>query len=117
MVGLRTGLFDPFIEIDLPWADRRDGKVRVSWAIGEKRMRDMEAWVGDEKVVLMQHLMLGMNAHAMGIRHDLILGEGNSFIRDVKAGIDDYLSATSDPRQVPIASASYCTEHIFFKEC
>ena len=32
--------------------------------------------------------MLGMNAHALGIRHDLILGEGNRFMRDVKAGID-----------------------------
>ncbi|MGZ5474117.1 MAG: knotted carbamoyltransferase YgeW, partial [Thermoanaerobaculia bacterium] len=31
--------------------------------------------------------MLGMNAHALGIRHDLILGEGNTFMRGVKAGI------------------------------
>ena len=35
--------------------------------------------------------MLGMNAHALGVRHDLILGEGNAFMRDVKRGIDDYL--------------------------
>ena len=33
--------------------------------------------------------MLGMNAHALGVRHDLILGEGNSFMRDVQRGIDD----------------------------
>ena len=39
--------------------------------------------------------MLGMNAHALGIRHDLILGEGNRFMRDVKAGIDGYLISTS----------------------
>ena len=26
---MRTSLFDPFTEIDLPLADRRDGKVRV----------------------------------------------------------------------------------------
>jgi phosphoribosylaminoimidazole-succinocarboxamide synthase len=31
---MRTSLFDPFVEIDLPLADRRDGKVRVSWSCG-----------------------------------------------------------------------------------
>ncbi len=31
---MRTGLFEPFVEIELPLADRRDGKVRVSWAVG-----------------------------------------------------------------------------------
>src|ERR1051326_994839 len=36
--------------------------------------------------------MLGMNAHALGIRHDLILGEGNRFMGAVKQGIDDYLA-------------------------
>lgn len=31
---MRAGSFAPFIEIDLPLADRRDGKVRHSWACG-----------------------------------------------------------------------------------
>ena len=43
--------------------------------------------------------MLGMNSHALGVRHDLIIGEGNRFMRDVKQGIDDYLAATKDPRR------------------
>jgi phosphoribosylaminoimidazole-succinocarboxamide synthase len=34
---VRTSLFEPFTEIDLPLLDRRDGKVRVSWAIGDDR--------------------------------------------------------------------------------
>jgi phosphoribosylaminoimidazole-succinocarboxamide synthase len=34
---MRTSLFDPFMEIDLPLDDRRDGKIRASWAIGEGR--------------------------------------------------------------------------------
>ena len=34
---MRSGLFDPFIEIDLPLQDRRDGKVRVSWSIDDER--------------------------------------------------------------------------------
>ena len=29
--------------------------------------------------------MLGMNAHALGVRHDLILGEGNRFMRERQA--------------------------------
>ena len=34
---MRTSLFEPFTEIDLPLPDRRDGKVRASWAIGRDR--------------------------------------------------------------------------------
>jgi knotted carbamoyltransferase YgeW len=55
--------------------------------------------------------MLGMNAHALGVRHDLILGEGNSFMRDVKQGIDDYLAATRDPRVVPVVNLQCDVDH------
>ena len=55
--------------------------------------------------------MLGMNAHALGIRHDLILGEGNRFMRDVKKGIDDYLAATGDRRVVPIVNLQCDVDH------
>jgi len=55
--------------------------------------------------------MLGMNAHAMGIRHDLILGEGNAFMRDVQKGIDDYLDATGNPRKVPIVNLQCDIDH------
>ena len=55
--------------------------------------------------------MLGMNAHAMGIRHDLILGEGNAFMRDAKKGIDDYLAATGDSRVVPIVNLQCDIDH------
>lgn len=33
---MRTSLFEPFMEIDLPLADRRDGKVRASWSVGDE---------------------------------------------------------------------------------
>lgn len=55
--------------------------------------------------------MLGMNSHAMGIRHDLILGEGNAFMRDVKKGIDDYLEATDDARKVPVVNLQCDIDH------
>ena len=55
--------------------------------------------------------MLGMNAHALGIRHDLILGEGNRFMRDVKRGIDAYLAATGQHRVVPIVNLQCDVDH------
>ena len=55
--------------------------------------------------------MLGMNAHALGIRHDLILGEGNRFMRDAKQGIDDYLAATGDDRVVPVVNLQCDVDH------
>ncbi len=55
--------------------------------------------------------MLGMNAHALGVRHDLILGEGNSFMRNVKKGIDGYLAATGDKRHVPVVNLQCDVDH------
>jgi knotted carbamoyltransferase YgeW len=55
--------------------------------------------------------MLGMNAHAMGVRHDLILGEGQSFMRELKQGIDEYLAATGDRRAVPIVNLQCDVDH------
>ena len=55
--------------------------------------------------------MLGMNAHALGVRHDLILGEGNAFMRDVERGIGDYLAATGDARSVPIVNLQCDVDH------
>ena len=55
--------------------------------------------------------MLGMNAHALGVRHDLILGEGNAFMRDVQRGIDGYLAATGDARVVPIVNLQCDIDH------
>jgi ornithine carbamoyltransferase len=55
--------------------------------------------------------MLGMNAHALGVRHDKILGEGNTFIAAVQRGIDDYLAATDDRRKVPIVNLQCDIDH------
>ena len=46
--------------------------------------------------------MLGMNAHALGISHDLILGEGQPFMRQAKEGVDLYLDALGSKRAVPV---------------
>jgi phosphoribosylaminoimidazole-succinocarboxamide synthase len=34
---MRASLFEPFTAIDLPLGDRRDGKVRTSWACGDEQ--------------------------------------------------------------------------------
>ena len=34
---MRISLFEPFMEADLPLPDRRDGKVRTSWSLGDQR--------------------------------------------------------------------------------
>ncbi len=55
--------------------------------------------------------MLGMNAHALGIRHDLILGEGTGFMREVERGIDEYLEATGAERTVPVINLQCDLDH------
>jgi len=55
--------------------------------------------------------MLGMNSHALGIRHDLILDEGNRFMREVKQGIDAYLAASRQSRAVPIVNLQCDIDH------
>jgi knotted carbamoyltransferase YgeW len=55
--------------------------------------------------------MLGMNAHALGIRHDLILGEGNRFMRDAMKGIEAYLRSRGDDRVVPIVNLQCDIDH------
>ncbi len=55
--------------------------------------------------------MLGMNAHALGIRHDLILGEGNAFMREMLRGITEYLEATEQKRTVPAVNLQCDIDH------
>jgi len=55
--------------------------------------------------------MLGMNAHALGVRHDTILGAGNSFMRDIKSGIDMYLEKTNQDRKVPVVNLQCDIDH------
>ncbi len=83
---------------ELAWAVFFDQSTRTksAWAGAAARL-GMAPVIVDGSSTQVSHgetavetgAMLGMNAHAMGIRHDLILGEGNTFIRDVKQGIDD----------------------------
>ena len=55
--------------------------------------------------------MLGMNAHALGIRHDLILGEGNRFMRDATDGLRRYHAELGIDRPVPTINLQCDVDH------
>ncbi len=116
----RSGVPLPLLANQLAWAVFFDQSTRTksAWAGAAARL-GMQPVIVDGSSTQVSHgetaeetgAMLGMNAHAMGIRHDLILGEGNVFIRDIKRGIDDYLAATTDPRAVPVVNLQCDVDH------
>ncbi len=116
----RSGVPLPLLANQLAWAVFFDQSTRTksAWAGAAARL-GMQPVIVDGSSTQVSHgetaeetgAMLGMNAHAMGIRHDLILGEGNIFIRDIKRGIDDYLAATTDPRAVPVVNLQCDVDH------
>jgi knotted carbamoyltransferase YgeW len=116
----RRGVGVPLCPDELAWAVFFDQSTRTksAWAGAAARL-GMQPVIVDGSSTQVSHgetaaetgAMLGMNAHAMGIRHDLILGEGNAFIRDVQRGIDDYLAATEATRHVPIVNLQCDVDH------
>ena len=106
----RAGIKTPLLPEELAYAVFFDNSTRTksAWAGAAARL-GMQPVIVDGSSTQVAHgetasetgAMLGMNAHALGVRHDLILGEGNSFMRDVLAGITEYLEATDNARKVP----------------
>ncbi len=116
----RRGLVPALFPQQLFWALFFDQSTRTksSWAGAAARLGG-QAVIVDGSSTQVSHgetsvetgAMLGMNAHALGIRHDLILGEGNRFMRDAMQGIDDYLAATGDERVVPVVNLQCDVDH------
>ncbi len=116
----RAGKKTPLLASELAYALFFDNSTRTksAWAGAAARL-GMQPVIVEGSSTQVAHgetaaetgAMLGMNAHALGIRHDLILGEGNAFMRDVKRGIDDYLEATGDPRKVPVINLQCDVDH------
>jgi len=106
----RNGPQAPLFPNELAYALFFDQSTRTksAWAGAAARL-GMHPVIVDGRSTQVEHgetaaetgAMLGMNAHALGVRHDLILGEGNAFMREVKRGLDAYLHDTSDARRVP----------------
>jgi knotted carbamoyltransferase YgeW len=116
----RAGKSSAFCPDELAYAVFFDNSTRTksAWAGAASRL-GMRPVIVDGSSTQVSHgetaeetgAMLGMNAHAMGIRHDLILGEGNPFMRDIQTGINDYLAATGDPRKVPVVNLQCDVDH------
>ncbi|NOY25413.1 MAG: knotted carbamoyltransferase YgeW [Oligoflexia bacterium] len=116
----RNGIRTPLCPQELAYAVFFDNSTRTksAWAGAAARL-GMVPVIVDGSSTQVAHgetaeetgAMLGMNAHALGIRHDLILGEGNAFMRDIKRGIDSYLAATHDSRRVPIVNLQCDVDH------
>lgn len=116
----RTGIRTPLFPGELFYALFFDSSTRTksSWAGASTRLGahpnvvdGSTTQVGHGEAAAETGAMLGMNAHALGIRHDLILGEGNSFMREAKRGIDEYLQGTGSARQVPVVNLQCDIDH------
>ena len=116
----RSGASTALLPNELAYAMFFDNSTRTksAWAGAAARL-GMQPVIVDGSSTQVSHgetaeetgAMLGMNAHALGVRHDLIIGEGNTFMHDVKRGIDDYLVATDDKRSVPIVNLQCDIDH------
>ena len=114
--GMRTALLPDSLAYALFFDNST--RTKSAWAGAAARL-GMQPVIVDGSSTQVSHgetaaetgAMLGMNAHALGIRHDLIPGEGNRFMREVKGGIDAYLAATGDPRVVPVVNLQCDVDH------
>jgi len=116
----RAGIQVPLFQEQLFYSLFFDNSTRTksSWAGAAARF-GAHPFVADAASTQVAHgetaeetgAMLGMNAHALGIRHDLILGEGNAFMRDAEKGISDYLKASDNPRVVPLVNLQCDIDH------
>ncbi len=115
-----AGVKTPLLPAELAYAVFFDNSTRTksAWAGAAARL-GMQPVIVDGSSTQVAHgetaeetgAMLGMNAHALGIRHDLILGEGRAFLQDLKKGIDDYNAGLGTPRQVPVVNLQCDLDH------
>ncbi|MDF1561677.1 MAG: knotted carbamoyltransferase YgeW [Deltaproteobacteria bacterium] len=116
----RAGVRAPLCPNELAYALFFDQSTRTrsAWAGAAARL-GMQPVIVDGSSTQVAHgetaeetgAMLGMNAHALGVRHDLILHQGRAFIGDILKGISDYLKATDDKRCVPIVNLQCDYDH------
>ena len=116
----RAGKVPPLLRGELHYGLFFDNSTRTksSWAGASVRL-GASPMVVDGSSTQVAHgetaeetgAMLGMNAHALGIRHDLFLGEGNRFMRGVRDGISRYLRDSGDERIVPVVNLQCDIDH------
>ncbi|MBQ4333791.1 MAG: hypothetical protein IJC63_00330 [Myxococcaceae bacterium] len=116
----KKGKLKPLLPNELAYAMFFDNSTRTksAWAGAATRLGMMPVIV-DGSSTQVDHgetasetgAMLGMNSHAMGVRHDKVLGEGHPFQMEVKRGIEEYLENTKNPRKVPVVNLQCDVDH------
>lgn len=116
----KKGKLKPLLPNELAYAMFFDNSTRTksAWAGAATRLGMMPVIV-DGSSTQVDHgetasetgAMLGMNSHAMGVRHDKVLGEGHPFQMEVKRGIEEYLENTNNPRKVPVVNLQCDVDH------
>ena len=116
----KKGKLKPLLPNELAYAMFFDNSTRTksAWAGAATRLGMMPVIV-DGSSTQVDHgetasetgAMLGMNSHAMGVRHDKVLGEGHPFQMEVKRGIEEYLENTKNPRNVPVVNLQCDVDH------
>jgi knotted carbamoyltransferase YgeW len=115
-MGRKTPLFTE--ELFLALFFDRSTRTKSSWAGAAARLgarpiiiEGSSTQVSHGETAGETGTMLGMNAHALGIRHDLIPGEGNRFMRAALGGLQEYLDAAGDDRAVPLINLQCDIDH------
>lgn len=116
----KKGKLKPLLPNELAYAMFFDNSTRTksAWAGAASRLGMMPVIV-DGSSTQVDHgetasetgAMLGMNSHAMGVRHDKVLHEGHQFQVEVKRGIDEYLANTKNARKVPVVNLQCDVDH------
>ena len=116
----RAGVSTAVCPDELAWALFFDQSTRTrsAWAGAAARL-GMAPVIADGTSTQVTHgetaietgAMIGMNAHAIGVRHDLVPGEGHRFIADITTGIEQYLAATDQTRAVPVVNLQCDRDH------
>ena len=116
LAGVATPLFPD--QLNLAVFFDSSTRTKSSWAGAAARL-GARPLVVDGSTTQVSHgetaeetgTMLGMNSHALGVRHDLILGEGNLFMSQALAGIEDYLDRLGSDRVVPLVNLQCDIDH------
>jgi knotted carbamoyltransferase YgeW len=116
----RAGEKTTWLQGELAYAIFFDNSTRTksAWAGASTRL-GMNPVIVDGSSTQVSHgetaaetgCMLGMNAHALGVRHDKILGEGNPFMRDMLRGIEEFLADSDEQRCVPMVNLQCDIDH------
>ncbi len=116
----RAGVRLAFLPHQIAWALYFDlsTRTRSAWAGAAARL-GMHPVIVDGSATQTAHgespeelgTMLAMNTHALGVRHDVLLGEGSTFMQRLQAGIAAWCAEEGTGRAVPMVNLQCDVDH------